>query len=137
MLGRPLLHHSVNDGWPILLGSGSSQNRLGIRSANCPPVPVVEHRAVVFVIEAAHGGIAIGPYSQYPAEAEVLFPPFLRLHTLYVGGPEFLTENAPRLTWFDWVRTPELYGFPPSLSTEAAATQSTVVVFCEQLSPQH
>eukprot|EP00667_Euglena_gracilis_P002573 EG_transcript_2575 len=92
-----------------------------------------ETPALIFVIKG-RSGVSIRHCSHYPAEAEILFPPNMRLTTKWLGRKSVLgvTETLRELP--QWVgKSGYAYLLKPhQLTTEQAKVAKVVVVYCEE-----
>eukprot|EP00667_Euglena_gracilis_P000524 EG_transcript_524 len=90
-------------------------------------------KALVFVVKG-RSGVPIRHCSHYPAEAEILFPPNLRLAVKWLGRESVLgvTETLRELP--RWVGNPG-YAYllePHQLTAEDAKAANVVVLYCEE-----
>eukprot|EP00667_Euglena_gracilis_P001258 EG_transcript_1258 len=86
-----------------------------------------QSKALIFII-LGRSGASIRHCSRYQAEAEVLFPPNLRLKTRWLSRPSVLTDTKVLLGLPDYANLPPHHRLTP----EEAVEEAVVVVYCEE-----
>eukprot|EP00667_Euglena_gracilis_P031426 EG_transcript_45494 len=90
-------------------------------------------KALIFIIKC-RSGMSIRHCSRYPAEAEVLFPPNLRLEVKWLGRCSVLDQTNVLLSLGKYV-TEGPFGHvlkPHRLMEWQAKEEDVVVVYCEE-----